>query len=246
MNIYKIKKKYCTKNKVQVMFSNAPSQIILSKDGYIYLREQDIIIHRYLIDPVRKEMPYHNNPLDSIRATHLFEYDKLYAKFTKYREMNKFFRFENSYSLTFLYFVRAENGEALMAEIDFKDFKKEKETSQKFSKIELEKFLYEFDAKTQAKCLFELSGGIKYVKHINEKFSIPNDKFFNFLDEEFVSQKEPILLIINKDGRMCIYNFTITCINDDCFEVKSSKRFISLDFNEFLCHANNCKYTIDI
>ena len=199
MTINKIKKKYCANDKVQVMFSNAPSQIIFSKDGYLYLREQDVTVHRYLTDPVRKEMPYRNNPSSSNHATHLFEYDKIYAKFTRYRNMGRGYHPEDSYSLTFLYFVRAENGEALCAEISLRDFEKEEETSQNLSKAELEKFLYDLNG-TQAKCIFEWFGGIQYVKHTKEVVGIANDNFLNLSDEEIIRKynfkNEPMYCLI--------------------------------------------------
>lgn len=289
MDINKIKRKYCTNDKVQVMFSNAPSQIILSKDGYLYLRESDVTIHRYLTDPVRKEMPYRNNPSSSNHATHLFEYDKIYAKFTRYRNMGIGYYPEDSYSLTFLYFVRAENGEALCAEISLRDFEKEEETSQKLSKAELEKFLYDLNG-TQAKCIFEWFGGIQYVKHTKEVVGIANDNFLNLSDEEIIrrynfkneplywfifdeekrakkeadeswkvhsieevkdlvlthhgifSQYDPMLLVIEGD-EMYVYDFTVTLINKDCFEVKSVKRKIALSNNDILHYANSCEYT---
>jgi len=204
MTINKIKKKYCTDDKVQVMFSNAPNQIIFSKDGYLYLREQDVTIHRYLTDPVRKEMPYRNHPSSSNHATHLFEYDKIYAKFTGYRNMGGACLSEDSYSMTFLYFVRAENGEALCAEIDLGDFEKEEETFQKLSKAELEKFLYDLNG-AQAKCIFGWFAGIQYVKHTKEAIGITNDNFLNLSDEEIIRRynfkNAPICFIFNEEER---------------------------------------------
>lgn len=290
MTINKIAKKYCADDKVQVMFSNAPSQIIFSKDGYLYLREQDVTIHRYLTDPVRKKMPYRNHPSSSNHATHLFEYDKVYAKFTRYRNMGRGYHPEDSYSLTFLYFVRAENGEALCAEIGVDSFESEEETTQTFSKAELEKFLYNLDG-ADAKCIFEWFGGIQYVKHTKEAVSICNDKFLNLSDEEIVrkcntlnepmyclifdekrraemmadeswkvqsieevkdfvltyhggiiSNCSPMILVIIGD-EMYVYDFKVTLLKKDCFEVKSTKKKIALSYNDILRCANNCNYT---
>lgn len=198
MEIDKIKKKYCANDKVQLMFSN-PRQIILSKDGYLYLREQGITIHRYLTDPVRKKMPYKNKPSSRDHATHLFEYDKIYAKFTAYRDMCARFPLEDLYSLTFLYFIRAENGEAFCAEFDLEDFKAEKETSQILSKAGLEKFLYDLDG-VDAKCIFEYPVGIRYAKHKRESTVITNDSFLNLSDEGIIDsynrENESLLYLI--------------------------------------------------
>lgn len=290
MTISKIKNKYCANNKVQVMFSNAPRQIILSKDGYVYLREKDVTIHRYLTDPVRKEMPYKNHPSSSNHATHLFEYDKIYVKFTRYRNMYRE-KLEDSYSLTFLYFVKTENGEALCAEVGVKSFKSEKETTQIFSKAELEKFLYTLADGENAKCIFDWFDGIQYVKHNKEEVDICNEGFLNLSDEEIVRQYNlankpmcildelrrpmvmadeswkvqnieevkdfvltyhgftdrfsPMLLVI-KDDEMYVYEFKVTFLEKDCFEVKSKRRKIAINCDDILPYARNCEYTYDV
>lgn len=291
MTINKIDKKYCADGKVQVMFSNAPSQIIFSKDGYLYLREKDVTIHRYLTDPVRDVMPYRNNPSSSNHATHLFEHDKIYAKFTRYRNMARGGYPEDSYSLTFLYFVRAENGEAICAELKPEDFKKEEEITKILSKEELEKFLYELNDE-ESKCIFEYFGGIQYVRHTRETIAIKNDKFLNLSDNEIVKRynfkNEPLyclildeevrakreadeswkahsieevkdfvlthhgmieyyspMLLVVKGAQMYVYDFKVTLLKKESFELKYTKRTISLSYNEIIRHANNCEYTSD-
>lgn len=201
MEINKIKKKYCTDDKVQVMFSNAPSQIICSKDGYLYLRVGDVIIHRYLTDPIRQKMPYRNHPSSKNHATHLFKYNQIYAKFTRYRNMNTecILYPEESYSLTFLYFVRAENGEALCAELSLEDFTLGEEEVKVFSSSELKDYLYNIE-NVDAKCIFEWSTGIQFVGHKREKHSFINNDFLDISDEEIVRKynlkNEPMYCMI--------------------------------------------------
>jgi len=104
MEVVIIKSKYCTNDKVQIMFSNAPNQIICSRDGYLYLRDGEITIHRYLEDDERKKMPYHDRPSSTKHANHLLKFNQLYAKFTQYREMESVFKMDRMYyTLSFLY-----------------------------------------------------------------------------------------------------------------------------------------------
>ena len=293
MTINKISKKYCTNDKVQVMFSNASSQVILSKDGYLYLREGDLTLHRYLTDSTRKEMPYRNTPSSNNHATHLFEYDKVYAKFTRYRNMgNRGSFLEDSYSLTFLYFVKLESGEALCAELNVKGFEAEEETTQILSKTELEQFLYGLNDE-DAKCIFEWFAGIQYVKHSKEGIFLSKPTFLSLSDEDIVkkynnkhepmyclifdddlrkkkmsdeswkvhsidevkdfvltyhgallSNFSPMLLVIKSDD-MYVYDFKVTFLKKDCFEVKTVKRRIALSHNAILSFANDCEYTQD-
>lgn len=201
MEISRIRKKYCKDNKVQVMFSNAPNQVILSKEGYLYYRDNETTIHRYLDDPVRNKMPFKNHPASAGHATHLFNYNQIYAKFTRYRSMGYSYGFEDSYSLTFLYFVRAENGEALCAEFGLGDFESSKDINFVYTKKELEHFLYKLqDSDADAKCIFEWFGGMKYVKHRKEMFQLDNTPYLELDDEKIVKKynidKRPIYGLI--------------------------------------------------
>ena len=122
----KVKRMYCTDDKVQVMFSNAPNQIICSKDGYLYLRDGDLTIHRYLQDPIRKTMPYGNMPSSAKHASHFLKYGQVYVKFTSSRPMGSVFACcDGGYELTFLYATKTKNGEAILSEwavFDGEDF----------------------------------------------------------------------------------------------------------------------------
>ena len=107
MEVKRVKSKYCTKDKVQIVSGSAPGveQIICSNDGYLYLdvTDENIHIHRYLDDPQRKKMPYNSKPVSAIHLNHLFKFNKIYARFI--RETNKW-SFTNRYKLTFLYFLK--------------------------------------------------------------------------------------------------------------------------------------------
>jgi len=78
MQINTIRPKYCTPEKVQIMYSNAPKQFILSRDGLLYLKNGNTIIHRYLDDPIRASMPYSEHPCSAEHASHLLKYGEIY------------------------------------------------------------------------------------------------------------------------------------------------------------------------
>ena len=204
MEITRIRKKYCVDGKVQIMFSNAPSQVILSSDGFIYLRDGDTTIHRYLADPIRKKMPYKNMPSSKDHATHLFEYDKLYAKFTSYRNMGRGYSMEDCHTLTFLYFVRTENGEALCAEFRYSDFKSDDEIEEIMSKEDLERFLYDLTlSEADAKCILDWQSGMKYVRHKKEAICLTRENFLPLDDASIIAKanahNEPIYSLIFDD-----------------------------------------------
>jgi len=187
MEVHKIKAKYCKDNKVQVMFSNAAKQIICSKDGYLYLRDGDNTIHRYLDDSTRNKMPFKRKPSSSYHATHLFEYDKIYAKFTSNRNMgNSFLVNDGSYVFTFLYFIKNSNNEAICAEFHLSDFKKEEQEITLYTAKELEEFLYKI-RNVDGKCIFKYWEGIQYAKFKNEPYSI--DRGFLDISDSGIIQK---------------------------------------------------------
>lgn len=184
MDTNKIAKKYCTNDKVQVMFSNA-SQIICSKDGYLYLRNGNITIHKYLSDPQRSKMPYHNNPVGKWHATHLFKYDQVYIKFTKYRRMNDCVQpMPDSYSLSFLYFHKNSKGETICSEMYLSDFEK-RTNDMTLSKEELKNFLYETTG-IKGKYILDKLYGIEYAKSVDEKILI-NKSFLDLSDSSIVN-----------------------------------------------------------
>lgn len=53
------------------------------------------------------------------------------------------------------------------------------------------------------------------------------------------------MILVVKGDEMYVYDFKVTLLKKDCFEVKSTKRKISLSYNDILRYANNCEYTHD-
>lgn len=194
MEIFKIRKKYCTDNKVQLMLSNAPHQIICSSDGYTFLRENDLIIHPYITDTERFIMPYSDTPISEGHVNHLFEYDRLYVKVTSDRRMGRGYSMSiGCFDFTFLYFTKLKAGDALCAEIPISYFKPTiNQKTQYFNKNALEEYLYRLKDE-KAKIIFDGQFGIKYARHKNEEIFIKRE-YIDISDEgiikEYNSQKE--------------------------------------------------------
>lgn len=216
MDISKIKKKYCTDNKVQVMFSNAPSQIICSKDGYLYLRHGDLTIHRYLSDPQRKMMPYKNHPTSKDHASHLLKYDQVYVKFTRFREMGNALSLEaDTFTLSFLYFKKDITGEAICSEMLISDLESEPESVEIMNKQEVEKFLYDISDVT-GKYIFESMYGIRYASSKNEEITIK--RFLDLSDDSIIKSYN------NSIRPFKIVNYSKECKNepeDESYKVSS-------------------------
>lgn len=200
----KIKKMYCTDDKVQVMFSNASSQIICSKDGYLYLRDGDLTLHRYLEDPARKTMPYGNTPSSQKHASHFLKYGQVYVKFTSSRTMGSVFACcDGGYTLTFLYATKTITGEVILSEwavFDGEDFYQNPTSKTKImNKEELEEFLYGTSGLT-GKYIFTFNRGIKYANSVNEEHVIKK-VFIDLSDDAIIKlyniMKRPISLFGN-------------------------------------------------
>jgi len=210
MEIFRIRKKYCTDDKVQLMLSNAPHQIICSSKGYTFLREGEIIIHSYIDESKALKIPYKDNPISNNHVNHLFEYDKLYVKVTSDRGMGRGYSPGGGcYDFTFLYFTKLKDGDALGAEIPISYFKSSFSTKvQYFNKKELEDFLYGTNG-ILSKIIFDGQFGIKYIKHINEKIFIKKD----WLD-------------ISDEGIIKEYNFQMEDKNVPLFDVERRNKLL--------------------
>lgn len=186
MEVTRIKSKYCTNNKVQIMFSNAPNQIICSRDGYLYLRDREVTIHRYLEDEQRKKMPYRKHPSSDKHANHLLKFDQLYAKFTEYREMTSALSIGPMYyTLSFLYAKKYKGG-AIFAEMMLADFAQGEDDIRIMTKEEIEEFLYDI-SNVRGKYIVDLNRSLIYAKSDLEEICIKNP--FLDLSEQGIIQK---------------------------------------------------------
>lgn len=182
MEITKIRPKYCAKDKVQIMFSNAYPQVICSKDGYLYFRDSTKTIHKYLDDPLKESMPYYNEPSSDYHATHLLKYNHIYLKSTTNRNMVSNPR-NNGSILTFLYCAKLNKG-AVVAEAFLEDFVKEdEEQTIIMTKDELEKFLYD-TSNIDLKCILD-PFEIVYLKYKDDT-SLLKKSFIDLSDSGII------------------------------------------------------------
>lgn len=194
MDIFRIASKYCSDEKVQLMLSNAPHQIICSVDGYVFFREDEVTVHRYLDDKIRNKMPYRNKPMSDNHVNHLFEYDKLYIKITSDRNMGRGFCLSSGcYSFNLMYFTRCENGDAIGSEIPMSYFKFKDKKVKYYTTEQLNDFLRGLNG-LKCKIIYEDQFGIRYAKHINEDL---------FIDNKFIDISEAgIIDNYNKEKEM--------------------------------------------
>jgi len=209
MEIFKIRKKYCTDDKVQLMLSNSPQQIICSADGYAFLRDSELILHKYIEDKQRFKLPYHDKPISESHVNHLFEYNKLYIKATSDRNMvGGYSLASDSLTITFLYFIKLKDGDALCAEIPLSHFKSMlNKKVQYFTAKELEDFLYNVKG-TTAKIICD-GMEIKYAKHKNEEL---------FIDKSFID--------ITEKGIVSAYNHFKETKSIPLFDEKRRKELL--------------------
>lgn len=108
----KIRSEYCMDDKVQLMLSNAPSQIIFSSDDIICFKNYGKkIIYTYNKDLGINILPYCDVPESKYHLNHLFDYGKPYVQFTSNIALGPSLRVDSdSYSLEFLFFTKSLSG----------------------------------------------------------------------------------------------------------------------------------------
>ena len=244
MDTNKIKSKYCANDKVQLMLSNAPNQIICSKDGFLYLRDKDLTIHKYLSDPQRKKMPFHKEYLSKWHATHLFKYNQIYVKFTKYQQYSS--PLPKKYTLSFLYFYKVGKGEAVVAEMYLHDFPKENRVIT-FKENVLEDYLFDSSVFEQfdhckGKYIFDWTNDIKYAKSSVEDIIINNTSFKDLLDTSNNKTSSNILVAIYEKC-VKVFEFKISSRNDNGYNFECKQYNITPDLLDILTSAVTSDYT---
>lgn len=173
MEFTKIRAKYCTDEKVQIMLSNANRQIIFSQDGFLYLRDNSVLTHKYLDDPIRTQMPFKDHPSSDNHATHLFKYNQIYVKHTSNRDMRYPDTFSGFFTLSFLYLIGLKNGNAVFAEAELEHFKSVSKKTKIMDTNEIKNFLFDI-SNCNTKCVLDSLHGIKFAKSSNETVLVDN------------------------------------------------------------------------
>lgn len=107
----KIKREYCTEDKVQVMLSNASSQIIFNSDEIICFKSDGKkIIYTYKKDLGDIVLPYCDVSESNNHLNHLFSYDKPYVQFTNDPAIGYSLKVNDGYYLDVLLFKKSSFG----------------------------------------------------------------------------------------------------------------------------------------
>lgn len=251
----KIRSEYCTEDKVQVMLSNAPSQIIFSPDDIICFKENGKkLIYTYEEDLSKNVLPYCDIPETKMHLNHLFDYDKPYVQFTSDPIIGFSLRLSDGYSLDVFTF----NKSLLGAELRELSLQKHglKEICMVTDAEGVIKFLRK-QPEEDAKYILDQSDGILYVdteaygnlvdrynvvlddneilkKYIFMKFTL----FGNFDGErpQNISQVPPHIIssdlfcepimFISKDGKLFYTEFDIRFLKSNEFLIESYQKEI--------------------
>lgn len=183
MLVNKILPKYCSSEKMQIMYSNAPKQFILSREGLLYLREGNYTIHRYSDDPARCSMPYFDHPSSAEHANHLLKYNELYVKFTSDRNITSDYK-EGKFHLSFIYCYKNLEDETILVELTLEDLlacEMVESKTELLTREQLEAFLYQVST-LKAKCIVHPYKGAMYLKSSSDSITL-NSSFLDLSDE---------------------------------------------------------------
>lgn len=201
MAIYRIKKDYCTENKVQIMLANASSHMIATQDNIAYLRYRtdtclSVNINKYLDDDDRLTLPYHDVPITDNHINQLFEFDKIYVRATNNPYIKRGSAYEpyDGFSLSFMLFERQGNGDAVLEErglTSFNSAKHERFTDKNGVKEYLGRL------KEDGKYIFNYRSGVRYA--CSEQTGTLIDRFSICLDDddvvkEYNRTEEPLII----------------------------------------------------
>lgn len=268
MKICKIESTFCKDDQVQITFNNAPTQLICSKDGYLYYRFNDLTIHRYVTNPRRFNMKHSHPPFSHKHATHFFKFNQPYIFFTPYDTPDVSYNFtEDTYHMRFLYFTKLPNGDVIYAETSSYEFQS-KETKI-MTLEEVKKFLYDTEG-VDGKYIVDWNYGVKYaatphesiilnnyvdlsyesiVKHYNDIQKIVGHKTVDSIDEikeALITTPSlgynPMLVTISGTD-ILITSFSITCHGRDNFKAELRHYKIDWDLKSLDQIDDNLPYT---
>ena len=178
----KIRSEYCTEDIVQLMLSNASSQIVFNADEIICFKSGGKkIIHTYNNDLGENVLPYCDVPESDNHLNHLFSYDKPYVQFTNDPVIGFSLRVSDGYSLNVLLFNKSDIGA--------------KFTNLKLNKLPERKILIRTDAEgvmkflrrqpeEDAKYILHYFKGIQYVDTLDNGVLV--DRYNISLDDESI------------------------------------------------------------
>lgn len=267
MKVFRVDSKFCTDNQVQITLNQAPTQLICSKDGYLFYKFDDLTVHRYLTNSERLKMPHCYKPSSDWHAHHLFKFNQPYIFFTPYDTQYVPYNFiEDTYHVRFLYFTKLPNGDAAYTNIT--RFEVPNKACELMSLDEVKSFLYDIsDPSIIGKYIVDWNTGITYAKSKNETLMV--DNFIDLSYESILSNYNriygekgkissiddvpphnitpcslgyhPGLIILSEDS-IDVYLFTITFCAKDQFKVEMSFGKVTINENDIITRAQNALY----
>ncbi len=199
MKLYKLRSEHLINDKIYFELPYYNTQLICSKDGFLYCKHSDFIIHKYLLEKY-DDCPTYPLTYDRL-VPHLFNKQQIYLNF----ESSK----SGISNISFLYFISSGRNEPLFAEIYFQeiinfcknsiDYKPNK-ILQSFTREQLESFLYNV-YEDRSKYLIHPLKGLMYARHLSEPISI-KENFLDFSDEGIIKLYNSELESLKKFGEI--------------------------------------------
>jgi len=177
MNVFKIPKKYCTQEKVQMFCNFSDEQIIFSYDEWLYLRKGVTIVDKYETEPLKGVMQcIEKSEANSSRfyVRQFYKYNTVYVKFASCLKSVSYNFDEDAYALSFLYFIREKSGAAVGVEMYLCDFNTKSNTLHGLEQKDVEAFFYDI-SNVGAKYVFDWSNGIRYARFRDEPSYVMRD-----------------------------------------------------------------------
>lgn len=264
MKAHILHKRFCLKDKfvrLDIPISQK-KQLICSKDGYLFLKTDEHLIHKYMSDEILFQLPIHPSPITDTHATHLFKYNTIYIDFSDYIGKSELMGWKLP-QVNFYYLYKSKRNSILLT-LNFSDFKEYETTSLKMTRSELENFLYNV-SNANGKYLHTWLDGIQYANSPNETITIDNKPFdfsnkgivkkysynhkissiyeipkFDVTSSGYFGTQKPILFEF-QDDKVIIYIITAYFICRGEFEVVLKKQIISPQIIENLVTSSKCK-----
>jgi len=198
MHLYLLPTSHLVDDKIYLELPYLDNRLICSNEGFLYFKNLDISVHKYLLRQSKDEPTY---PLTCDKLVpHLFEYNKIYLNYEVQKTGIDF--------TSFYYFTKTSKKEILFAEIYLQEiinYCKEKlgpkQETRTLSRDELESFLYNI-SEDKSKYIIHPSKGLKYVHHPTETISI-QEKLLDLSDDGILSLYNKRIESMRLFGQIC-------------------------------------------
>lgn len=251
MDVWRISKKYCTDKRVQMFIPRVKEQILFSVDEWLFLHKDRFDIHKHNSELHSVDMSFHEKMISTQSIVlNCFKYDTVYVNFLSSRNIYACTSDADTYSLSFFYFFKEKNGDAIGCQMYLADFETDDEQILFLDQNQLERFLYGVPYPTGSKYILEWGGGIKYAKIFNEKRYISASDFVDFSEKAIIKKYN---LQIDAKNHIKVRNIagSFSKVHDICdveqFSLTSSGMYLELYPLMITCSKNSIQVAeIDI